>query len=217
MLFNLNLLCFIGARLLLMLLTQRRHHKNGGLVYTKYIAISFQCIILPYLVIKYYNNSINYINNYNLILETTASYLITDCVELVILKDYKYLVHHFISLFILYYTLYIPIETHNYVVNNILVLELGSSFVTIPIIFRYKILFTIRPLVFFVSRFLVIINTYNLIMEPILEYNIKCGIIVLSLVLISHNLYILIKLTRSPTGLLERALLRGIITKCILY
>jgi hypothetical protein len=199
--FNINLLCFIGTRLFLMLLTQRRHHKNGGLVYTKYIALSFQCIILPYLVIKYYINSINsinYINNYNLILETTASYLITDCVEILILKDYKYLVHHFISLFILYYTLYIPIETYNYVVNNIVVLELGSSFVTIPIIFRYKILFTIRPLVFFVSRFLVIINTSNLIMEPILEYNIKCGIIVLSLVLISHNLYILIKLTREP-------------------
>ena len=182
-----NLICFLALRLFTMIKTKRSRIKNGDLLYTYYVSFIFQIIILPLLTAKYYL----YNNNYSTIIFSAINYFISDIPELIYSKSYKYLIHHSISIFLLYFSKQLPQPTHLHAVTNLFLLELGSSILSLPVIFKNNYLYKTRPYVFSLSRILAIINTYFLIKNPILDTKVKYVLSILSTFLIADNAILL--------------------------
>ncbi len=134
--------------------------------------------------------------DYNTVLYSVMSYFISDFPEILYNKDYTYMIHHIISLLILKSAKHLPKEVHSKAVINLFLLEIGSSVLSLPIIFKKKFLYTLRPYVFFISRIITIINTAYLIKNPKLHFYTKMVMSFLSILLIADNSKTLIKLCK---------------------
>lgn len=167
-----------------MFLTNRKKLNNNEYKYTNYISLLFQMIIIPIYFIYYLHYDYIYIN----IIYICIHYFLSDIPELIYNKNYKYIIHHIISISILYVCTFANSNIKNNIIYNICLLKLGSSTLSITSIFNYKYIY--RPYIFFISRIFAIINTINILI--INNYSIKINILlcILSFSLIFHNYYI---------------------------
>lgn len=190
--FSYNLILFFILRSVFMVYTDRKKTKNGDILYTYYVSIFFQLVLLPIFVILYFNNLFSYLN----ILHSGINYFLSDYPELLYQRDYKYLIHHTISIVILITASGLPEIVHGQSVINLFLLELGSSIISIPTIFPHQYVFRSRPYVFMFSRLLTLWNTYYIIINPVIHLSIRVILTLLSILLMVDNTQLLIKLCK---------------------
>jgi len=165
-----------------MVLTDRKQI-NGKLIYKKYVALIFQIAVLPLLLILYVNNIISYYR----ILYFGINYFLSDIPGIIYQKDYKYLFHHFLAFFFYYIAIYyVSKNLYTYILKNVVLMELGSSMLSIDLIFNYKVIIKNKHNIFLLSRVLTMINTYLLCLK-INSFFINISIIFFFGLLMIHN------------------------------
>ena len=188
--FSSNLIAFSILRLSTMIYTKRKQLKNMELLYTYYVSFFFQIILLPLLNVGYFFDIISY----QTIINSAINYFITDLPEVVYNKQHSYLAHHFISITTLFIAKYLHPTLYQHSLINLLLLEFGSSILSLPVIFKQPFLYKTRPYIFLLSRILTIINTINLLKLPLIQNYTRCVLIPLSILLIYNNFKTFLKL-----------------------
>lgn len=115
------------------------------------------------------------------------NYFLSDIPEILYQKDYKYLLHHLLAFFFYYVAIYyVSKNLYKYALNNLVLMELGSSMLSIDIIFNYKVIIKNKHNIFLLSRVLTMINTYFLCLE-LNSFFINISIIFFIIILMVHN------------------------------
>lgn len=156
-------------------------------LYTYYVSLIYQLFILPTLCILYYFNIIDI----HLIFNCSIAYFVSDIIQLIFLNDINLLLHHVISIISIYISKFIHVDLLNYSLYNIITLELGSALLSLPIIFKYKFLYKIRTLLYFISRVIALYNTYIFLNQDKLEYSQYIFFKYLSFFILFHNSFLL--------------------------
>ena len=138
--------------------------KNKFKYASYYLTITHQGIVLPLLYFPnliYCNPDIS-----KVLLQSTISYFITDFYinRNVVLKDYKFILHHFIAVFLICSNL--SMYKKNYVVNGTIILELGSLWLSVTDLYPNKLNYKIRFYLYLLSRLI----TLKSISEYIFDY-----------------------------------------------
>lgn len=152
-----------------------------------YLTIAHQGIVLPLL---YFPNLICYNSNISkVLLQSTISYFITDFYinRNVILKDYKFILHHFITVFLIWSNL--SMYEKNYLVNCTTILELGSLWLSVTDLYPNNLNYKIRFHLYLLSRLIALKSIYDYILDYTNKINIYIKIAGVS-ILYMHNVII---------------------------
>lgn len=165
---------------------------KGYPLYTYYVSVIFQVLILPFLCILYYFNNISP----QIILNISIGYFMSDMPQLYFLKDTSLIVHHILAMICIYLGKYVHVDLLYYPIVNTLAMELGSSILSLPYIFRLPFLYKIRTLVYLISRIFGFYNSYLFIIDEKLDYNKFVFFKYLTILLLIHNTYLFYKLLK---------------------
>ena len=165
---------------------------KGYPLYTYYVSVIFQVLILPFLCILYYFG----ILSGQIILNISIGYFISDMPQLYFLKDNSLMIHHVLAMIYIYLGKYVHTELLYYPIVNTLVMELGSSILSLPYIFKLPFLYKIRTLVYLISRIFSFYNSYLFIIDNKLDYNKYVFFKYLTILLLIHNTYLFYKLLK---------------------
>lgn len=152
-----------------------------------YLTIAHQGIVLPLL---YFPNLICYNSNISkVLLQSTISYFITDFYinRNVILKDYKFILHHFITVFLIWSNL--SMYEKNYLINSTTILELGSLWLSVTDLYPNNLNYKIRFYLYLLSRLVALKSIYDYILDYTNKINIYIKIAGVSILYI-HNVVI---------------------------
>lgn len=181
--FTFSLICFLFIRFFFMVISKRKANKNGVLVYTKQVSLLFQLILLPFLCFLFFIDKISFQN----VLMFSINYFVSDIPEILYQKDLNYLFHHFLAMIIFYCAfLFIPIDLELNILLNLLLMELGSSVLSLSIVSKNKIILRTRPYIFLLSRLMTIPNTYY-ILRVINIFYLKICFYPVYIILLYHN------------------------------
>ena len=151
--------------------------------YQYYSSVTFQNIILPILLILY---SFKQIKSEYIYL-SCFSYFLTDIPELIYLKDTPLLIHHVLSMMLLLCANYLDDSVQLYCILHVFILELGSSILSIPYVFKYDILKKCRFPIFTISRILSFFTLYNIISSENVGKSVKQIIIFFKILVYIYN------------------------------
>ena len=165
---------------------------KGYPLYTYYVSVIFQMLILPFLCILYYFNIISP----QIILNISIGYFMSDMPQLYFLKDNSLIVHHILAMICIYLGKYVHTDLLYYPIVNTLAMELGSSILSLPYIFKWPFLYKIRTLVYLISRIFSFYNSYLFIIDERLDYNKYVFFKYLTILLLIHNTYLFYKLLK---------------------
>ena len=166
-----------------MVMNKRKTNKNGVLVYTKQVSLLFQLILLPFLFSLFFINKISFQN----VLMFSINYFVSDIPEILYQKDLNYLFHHFLAMIIFYCAfLFVPIDLEINILLNLLLMELGSSVLSLSIVSKNRVILRIRPYIFLLSRLMTIPNTYY-ILRVINIFYLKICFYPVYIILLYHN------------------------------
>lgn len=158
--------------------------KNKFKYASYYLTITHQGIVLPLL---YFPNLIFCNSNISkVLLQSTISYFITDFYinRHVVLKDYKFILHHFIAVFLICSNL--SMYERNYVINGTIILELGSLWLSVTDLYPNKLNYKIRFYLYLLSRLIVLKSISEYIFDYTNNTNIYVKITGVS-ILYLHN------------------------------
>ena len=165
---------------------------KGYPLYTYYVSVIFQVLILPFLCILYYFGIISA----QIILNISFGYFISDMPQLYFLKDNILMVHHILAMICIFLGKFVHIDLLYYPIVNTLAMELGSAILSLPYIFKLPFLYKIRTLVYLISRIFSFYNSYLFIIDERLDYNKFVFFKYLTIFLLIHNTYLFYKLLR---------------------
>lgn len=173
---------FLFIRVIFCLVFGRKYIKKYP-NYTYYVSFFFQIITLPLCYILYYKNIIcqNFI--YNL----TIAYLNSDFFELAYLRDYNLMIHHIITAYLISHANNLYAGVHKYCILHLITLEFGSSFLSIPHIFKKNLLFILRPIIFGLTRIISIFTLYDICSDDNIDAGIRLKIFILNLIIYCLN------------------------------
>ena len=120
----------------------------------------------------------------------------SDMPQLYFLKDTSLIVHHILAMICIYLGKYVHVDLLYYPIVNTLAMELGSSILSLPYIFRLPFLYKIRTLVYLISRIFGFYNSYLFIIDEKLDYNKFVFFKYLTILLLIHNTYLFYKLLK---------------------
>ena len=163
---------------------------NSNLVKNKfkyasyYLTIIHQGLVLPLL---YFPNLIYCNPNISkVLLQSTISYFITDFYinRNVVLNDYKFILHHFISVFLIWSNL--SMYQKSYLVNCTTILEFGSLWLSVTDLYPNNFNYKMRFYLYLLSRLIVQKYVYEYVLDYTNNTNIYIKITGVS-VLLLHN------------------------------
>ena len=161
-------------------------------LYTYYVSVIFQMLILPFLCILYYFNIISP----QIILNISIGYFMSDMPQLYFLKDTSLIVHHILAMTCIYLGKYIHKDLLHYSLINIFTMEFGSAFLSLPNILKLPFLYKIRTIIYTISRMFSFYNGYLCITDERLNYNISLYLKSIAILLFIHNVLLLFKLVK---------------------
>lgn len=170
----------------------RGDNLKGYPLYTYYVSVIFQVVILPILCVLYYFGLLDV----QIILNISIGYFVSDIPQLLILKDNSLLVHHIIAIICIYMGKYVHNDLLYYPLVNTLTMELGSAILSLPYILNYSFLYRIRTLVYLVSRVFSFYSSYLFIIDSRLDYGKSLFFKCLTILLLIHNTFLLYKLVK---------------------
>ena len=171
---------------------------NSNLVKNKfkyasyYLTIAHQGLVLPLL---YFPNLIYCNSNISkVLLQSTISYFITDFYinRNVILKDYKFILHHFITVFLIWSNL--SMYKKSYLANCTTILELGSLWLSVTDLYPNNLNYKMRFHLYLLSRLFALKSISEYIFDYTNNINIyikTAGVSILYIhnILIGYYLY----------------------------
>ena len=94
------------------------------------------------------------------------NYFLSDIPEILYQKDYKFLCYHLLAFFFYYVAIYyVSKNLYKYALNNLVLMELGSSMLSIDLVFKNRLIIAIKHNIFLLSIVLSVINNYFLCLE----------------------------------------------------
>lgn len=182
---------FLFLRIIFQILFGRENIKKYPR-YMYYVSFFFQIILLP-LLFFFFN--LKLITS-DIIYNTSIAYFASDFPQLIYLKDKYMIIHHILSILLLSFGFYLQESTQYYCITHLLILEFGSSFLSIPHIFRKDILFKLRPFIFFISRLISLYTLNKIIFNVNINLIYRKQILTLNTIIYIYNLYLLITMTK---------------------
>ena len=156
--------------------------------YQYYTSITFQNLILPILLILYSYGRVK--SEY--IFLSCFSYFLTDIPELIYIKDTPLFMHHILSMALLVCAKYLHNSVHIYCILHLFILELGSSILSIPYVFKYDKLKKCRFPIFTISRILSLFTLYNIISSKNVENIAKLIILFFKIFVYFYNSQVIV-------------------------
>jgi len=170
----------------------KRDNLKGYPMYTYYVAIIFQMLILPFLCILYYFNFVGA----QIIFNISIGYFMSDIPQLIILKDNSLIGHHILGMTCIYLGKYIHKDLLYYPLVNTFTMELGSAFLSLPNILKLPFLYKIRTFIYTISRVFSFYNGYLCITDHRMDYNTSVFLKFIAILLFIHNVLLLFKLVK---------------------
>ena len=150
-----------------------------------YLTIMHQGCILPFLSLRHL---LGY-NNYRLMFTTTFSCILVDFfINIEIwFKDYKFVLHHLLTLLLLLCTIFVNDEYMFIPTMNLLCMEIGSLWLSVTDVFPTNLNYKIRFYIYVISRIINLPFNYLLIIN---SGFLKIYWIIFSISLYTHNFFI---------------------------